>query len=88
MGWLLLAIAGILVCRYGAANNISKDVLSALRIGYPHLTFRTVIRENVRLRESPSHGKPIFAYAPKCPGALDYLSLVREVLGEAALAAA
>lgn len=74
-----IAVTGILVCRYGAGNNISRDVLALLTRQYPALTLQTVIRESVRLRESPSHGLPINAYAPTSSGAIDYIALAAEI---------
>jgi chromosome partitioning protein len=46
--------------------------------------FETRIRRNVKLAEAQSHGKTIFEYAPSCPGALDYMTLAKEVSGIAA----
>src|SRR5262245_61139032 len=46
--------------------------------------FQTRIRKNIKLAECPSFGQPIFAYAPRSPGAEDYMALAREVLGEPA----
>jgi chromosome partitioning protein len=43
--------------------------------------FRTRIRRNIKLAESPSHGQSIFEYGPKTAGAVDYSSLAAEVLG-------
>jgi chromosome partitioning protein len=44
--------------------------------------FETKIRRNIKLAESPSFGKSIFAYAPKSSGAADYTALAEELLGE------
>jgi chromosome partitioning protein len=74
-----IGVSGLLVCRYGAGNNISKAVLEALQESYPILALKTFIRESVRLRESPSHGLPINAYAPMSSGAIDYASLAAEI---------
>jgi len=41
--------------------------------------FKSRIRSNVRLAESPSHGKSIFAYDPRSKGAFDYRELALEV---------
>jgi chromosome partitioning protein len=46
--------------------------------------FATRIRRNIKLAECPSHGQSIFAYAPSCHGALDYMALAQEVLGDSA----
>ena len=42
--------------------------------------FKTRIRRNVKLAESPSHGKTIFEYEPNCHGSQDYMDLAQEVL--------
>jgi len=41
----------------------------------------TVIRHNVRLRESASHGEPIFTYSKSSRGAADYRAMTDELLG-------
>ena len=38
------------------------------------------IGTNVHLAEAPSHGRPIYDYAPRSAGAVDYRALVQEVL--------
>ena len=42
--------------------------------------FQTVIPRNVRLSESPSHGKPALLYAVSSRGAQSYLELAREMV--------
>ena len=44
--------------------------------------FQTRIRRNIKLAECPSFGRSIFAYAPTCNGAQDYMALAQELLGE------
>jgi len=39
-----------------------------------------MIRRNVKLAESPSHGVSIFNYEPNCPGAKDYTAVAQEFL--------
>ena len=39
------------------------------------------VRYNVKLSEAPAEGKTIFEYAPRSPGARDYLALARRVGG-------
>jgi chromosome partitioning protein len=80
-----IAIAGILICRYGVGNNISREIVASFGEHYPALTFKTVIRESVRLRESPSHGVPIDVYAPRSQGAVDYAALAEEIATRTAL---
>jgi chromosome partitioning protein len=44
--------------------------------------FKTRIRRNIRLAESPSFGQSIFQYAPTSNGAEDYRQLSLEILGK------
>lgn len=75
-------ISGVLACRVDQRTNHSTEVVAALRERFPQ-TFRTVIRENTKLGECPSHGQSILSYAPKSNGAKDYRSLATEVLNQA-----
>lgn len=51
-----------------------------LKALYPDLVAPPV-RYNVKLSEAPARGQTIFEYAPKSPGAEDYMALVRSVAG-------
>jgi chromosome partitioning protein len=94
-----LKVTGIVICLYESTTKLAGEVIRDLEAfldrsrgqNVPWAAARvqqTRIRRNIKLAECPSHGRSIFGYAPKCPGALDYLHLAREVLGEAALVAA
>ena len=75
-----LNISGILPCRVDARTRHGPEVVDKLRMRFPDRTFRTVIRENVRLAECPSMGEPITTYAPSCAGTEDYRALAQEVI--------
>jgi chromosome partitioning protein len=83
-----LEITGILAGLYDARRNLNREVLDELRSYFGSKVFATVIRENVRLAEAPSHGQSIFDYAPDSHGAEDYLSFAKEVLERSAAAPA
>jgi chromosome partitioning protein len=76
----LLRISGVVTCQVHPRRAITRDVLAELERHFPGRVLKTRIRVNVRLVEAPSHGKPIFDYAPESNGAADYLSLAQEVL--------
>ena len=78
-----LAISGVIPCQVHPRRAITRDVLAELEQHFPGRVLRTRIRVNVRLVEAPSHGKPIFDYAPDSNGAADYRSLAQEVLERA-----
>ncbi len=44
--------------------------------------YKTVIRKNVKLSESPSHGMPVITYAPDSNGAKDYKALTEEIIAQ------
>jgi len=87
-----LKVTGILLCLYESSTKLAHEVAENLRTyleknrggSVPWAgarLFETRIRRNVKLAEAPSFGQSIFAYAPNCPGAIDYTALAREVLG-------
>jgi chromosome partitioning protein len=87
-------VGGVVVCLYDAATKLAQEVVADLTgfldrsrsANVPWAAakvFDTKIRRNIKLAECPSFGQPIFAYAPKSPGAADYAALAAEVLGEA-----
>ena len=75
-----LSLLGVLVTLFDRRTALSKDVESHIRNVFGPKTFNTVITRSVRLEESPAHKQPIFTYAPRSSGALEYQSLSKEVL--------
>jgi chromosome partitioning protein len=86
-----LKVGGIVICLYEASTKLAQEVVTDLKgflersrgSGVPWAgarVFETKIRRNIKLAECPSFGKSIFGYAPKSPGALDYLELANEVM--------
>lgn len=76
-----LRVAGIILVMYDIRRNLSKEVEETIRNHFGKLVFKTIIRENVSLAESPGFGKSIFEYAPKSRGAEDYILLAKEITG-------
>lgn len=75
-----LQITGVIPCMYKARRILCAEVLDALRQHFGNSVFKTVIRENIRLAEAPSHGVPITVYDPRSRGAEDYRRLAAEVI--------
>ncbi|MBI4525615.1 MAG: ParA family protein [Deltaproteobacteria bacterium] len=80
-----LVLEGILLTMFDTRNRLAHEVAEEVRSHFPGRVFETVIHRNVRLSESPSHGKPALLYDVHSVGAQDYLKLAREILrnGEA-----
>jgi chromosome partitioning protein len=90
-----LKVTGVVLSLYESSTKLAQEVVNDLQDYLERgrggntpwakaRLFNTRIRRNIKLAECPSFGQSIFQYAPNCHGAQDYLSLAREVLGEAA----
>jgi chromosome partitioning protein len=85
-----LRVSGILLCLYETgtrlAADVTDDLLRFLEASDPQSpwaqarVFNTRIRRNIKLAEAPSFGQSIFDYAAGSSGAVDYGSLVNEVV--------
>jgi chromosome partitioning protein len=75
-----LQLEGILLTMFDGRNNLAHQVAEEIRAHFPDLLFRTVIARNVRLSESPSHGKPALLYDIHSTGAINYLELAKELI--------
>lgn len=75
-----LGIEGIVFCMYDPRTNLAQQVVKEVRSHFGALVYETTIPINVRLSESPSHGKPALLYDIESRGAQAYLELAREVL--------
>lgn len=61
-------------------TRFTQEVLENVRRHFEGNVFRTLIRNNVRLREASSHGVPITKYESRSIGAADYRAMAEEVL--------
>ncbi len=69
----------ILLNRYNALQNISIESFEALKSNYSDYLLETVIRQDTKLAETSSYGKPIQQYLPSSKAAKDIQSLIDEV---------
>ena len=78
-----LKIAGILPNMYDSRTNLSKAILDQMRASehLGPLMFKTIIRKNVKLAETPSLGYAITRYSASY-GSEDYRLLAEEILTE------
>ena len=75
-----MRLEGIVITMFDSRNRISHQVVEDIRAHFPDKLFRTIIRRNVRLSESPSYGKPICLYDVTSTGAQDYRDLAKELI--------
>jgi chromosome partitioning protein len=79
-----LRLEGIVITMFDSRNRLSHQVVEEIRAHFPDKLYRTIIRRNVRLSESPSYGKPICLYDPGSTGAQDYFELAKELTDKGA----
>jgi len=75
-----LEIEGVLLTMFDGRNNPAHQVAKEVRDYFDSKVFRTVIPRNIRLSESPSHGRPALLYDISSKGAESYLELTKEIL--------
>ena len=86
-----LRVGGVILCMFERHTRLAGEVAADLDAFFAAARgsdvpwadariFRTVIRRNVKLAESPSYGKTIFDYEPSSHGAEDYSALAEEFL--------
>lgn len=76
-----LELLGVFACRVDPRTLIGREVVEALRQGFPEAVFTTAIRERVSLREAWGHRQPITVYDPRGAAAEDYRQLTAEIEG-------
>ena len=88
-----LKVSGIALTMFDSQTKLSNEVVAELNgfidaaQGKPlpwanAKVFRTRIRRNIKLAESPSFGQHILKYDPASNGAADYRALAKEVLAQ------
>jgi chromosome partitioning protein len=78
----VLNIEGILITMFDSRLNMSRQVVSEVKEYFGDKVYKTIINRNVKLGESPSHGKPIILYDPSSTGSQNYMNLVTEILNQ------
>lgn len=71
---------GVLLTMYDASLELTYEIEKEVRDFFGEIVFKTVIPRDVALSEAPSHGLPIFDYAPRSRGARAYAELCMEIL--------
>lgn len=76
-----LEIQGVVLTMYDSRNRLSEQVAQDVRRHFGDKVYSTVIPRNVRVSESPSHGKPVLIYDHNCVGSRAYIKLASEMIG-------
>ena len=75
-----IEIEGVLLTMKDNRSNLVAQVSEEIKKYFETKVYDTYIPRNVRLAESPSHGKPILLYDSKSKGANAYKMLSEEFL--------
>lgn len=75
-----LQLLGAVITMYDSRTNIAKDSLNQIKAVFGAKLLRTHISRSVRLEESPAYKESILTFAPRSPGAQEFMKLSREVL--------
>jgi len=75
-----LEVTGVIATMYDKRKILNREMVNHINELFGNKVFKTFIRDNVSLAESPSQGQTIFEYLHNCYGSQDYGSLVSEIL--------
>ena len=75
-----LEVTGVIATMYDGRKILNREMINHINELFGNKVFKTFIRDNVSLAESPSLGQTIFEYLYDCHGSQDYRSLVNEIL--------
>jgi chromosome partitioning protein len=75
-----LQIEGFLLTMYDSRLNLSNQVYEEVKRHFQDMVFETLIQRNIRLSEAPSYGKPALLYDATSKGAVNHLSLAKEII--------
>lgn len=79
-----LVIEGFLLTMYDARLRLSNQVVDEVRKHFQQMVFDTIIQRNIKLSEAPSFGQPALLYDAESRGAVNYLSLAKELIDKVA----
>ena len=65
---------------YDVRLRLSNQVVEEVRTHFQDMVFNTVIQRNTKLSEAPSYGVSVLMHDIESKGAMNYLSLAKEIL--------
>lgn len=75
-----LRLCGVALTAYDQRALVYRQILSEVKNHFGDGVFKTVIPQNVRIAEAPSHGLPVIYHAPNCQGSKAYFALTKELI--------
>jgi chromosome partitioning protein len=75
-----LQILGAVITLHDRRTVLGRDIIKQIDDVFQGKLFKTTISKSIRLEESPAYKESIFTFAPRSSGALEYYSLIEEIL--------
>lgn len=75
-----LKILGIARTMWDMRPRLGRDISASLEEDYPGKVLETIIKMNIRVKESAVAQMPVVIYEPSAPAAIQYVELTKEVL--------
>ncbi len=75
-----LQIEGILLTMLDKRVVSSWQIVNEIKECFGEKVFKTIINVNVKAQIAPTVGKPVIAYASRCPAAKQYKELAKEII--------
>ena len=75
-----LQIDKVFITKYDRRKVLNRSVLDSIKQTMKDKAFKTVVRENVTLAETPAVGMDVFSYDATSAGAEDYMNLCKEII--------
>lgn len=75
-----LEVLGVLITIHDKRTLLARDIKEQVEQVFGEKVFSTCISKSVRLEESPAYKEPIFTFAPRSTGAIEYANLCEEVI--------
>lgn len=75
-----LEILGYLMARYDKRLTLHREAVKIMEATFGEKVFKSKIRTNIQLAQSPALFTNVFEIAPDSPGAKDYMQLAKEIL--------
>ncbi|MBQ9254507.1 MAG: ParA family protein [Bacteroidales bacterium] len=77
-----LDIEGILLTMFDTRLRLNRQVAEDVKRHFKQIVFNTIIYNNVKLAEAPSHGLSAVMYDANSTGAINYLHLANEIIAK------
>jgi len=77
-----LRLSGVFVTKYDERTNNDREIAEAIQNNFKSLCYKTIIRTNVKIKDATNIHKSVIDLDPTSNGAMDYMSLAKEIINQ------